>query len=258
MLLKKNFFLLESANNSKIKHGFFTRLNGFSKKEFNSLNCSVSNGDNRKLVLKNREVALKKLKLSKKKLILHNQTHSSKVIRNNKNNLNKKINADGMITSLEDVALGILTADCAPIFIYDNKNKFICCLHSGWRGTLNNISKNAIKLFNKYNIKSTNLEAIIGPCLGVKKYEVDKIFERKFIKKNLEYSKFFKNKNKTKSFFNLRGIIKYQLQQLGLKKIHNIDQDTYNNQSLFFSHRRSTHNGESLSGRLINIISLKG
>lgn len=256
MLIKKNFFSIKSTNNDKIKHGFFTRLNGFSKKQFKSLNCSLSNGDERKIVLKNRELALKKLKLEKKKLILINQTHSSKVIRVNKNNLNKKNNADGMITSLEDVVLGILTADCAPIFIYDNKKKFICCLHSGWKGALNNISKNAIKLFDKYNIKNTDLVAIIGPCIGAKNYEVSKTFERKFIKKNLEYSKFFRRKNKTKSFFNLRGIIKYQLKQLGLKKIHNVGLDTYNNKSLFFSHRRSTHKGETSSGRLINIISL--
>ena len=58
-------------------------------------------------------------------------------------NINKKIEADGMMTSLNNVVLGVLTADCAPIFIYDNKKKFVCCLHSGWKGTLKNISKNA-------------------------------------------------------------------------------------------------------------------
>ena len=78
----------------------------------------------------------------------------------------------------------------------------------------------------------------------------------KFIKKNIDYGIFFKNKNKTKSFFNLRGLIKYQLQELGLKKIYCVNLDTYNNESLFFSHRRSTHKGIKSSGRLINIISL--
>ena len=129
-------------------------------------------------------------------------------------------------------------------------------MHSGWRGTLNNISRNAVKIFKKNNIKSTDLIAIIGPCLGAKNFEVDNDFKRKFIKKNLEYSKFFRSKNKTKSFFNLRGIIIYQLHQLGLKKIYNIKRDTYNNESLFFSHRRSMHKGIKSSGRLINIISL--
>jgi len=253
MVLNKNYF---SINKKKIKHGFFTRLNGFSKKQFESLNCSISNGDNKKLVYKNRFIALKNLQINKKKLILIKQTHSSKVIRINKNNINKKLEADGMLTSLNDVVLGILTADCAPIFIYDKKYKFVCCLHSGWKGTLNNISKNAVKFFDKQNIKRDSLIAIIGPCLGAKNYEVDKNFEKKFLNKNNRYSKFFRNKSNSKYFFNLRGVIKYQLKELGLKRIYNINRDTYSNESLFFSHRRSTHKNQKSTGRLINLISL--
>ena len=136
MSLNKNYY---SIKNTKINHGFFNRLHGFSKKEFKSLNCSLSNGDNKKLVYKNRLKALRQLKLHKKKLILINQIHSSRVIKITKSNLNKKIEADGIITSLSNVVLGILTADCAPIFIYDNKARFVCCLHSGWKGALKNI-----------------------------------------------------------------------------------------------------------------------
>ena len=249
----KNFFFIK---NSPAKHGFFTRLYGLSKKQFSSLNCSSSNEDNKKNVNGNRLIAIKNLNLNKKKLILIKQTHSSKVIRINKANLDQKIEADGIITSLNNVVLGILTADCAPIFIYDDKNKFVCNLHSGWKGSLNNISKNAIKLFDEYNIKRKNLIAIVGPCLGAKNYEVDKNFQQKFIKKNLKYAKFFRNKNAIKSYFNLRALINYQLSELGLKKIHNINRDTYSNDNLFFSHRRATHKGQKTTGRLINLISL--
>ena len=253
MYLKKNFFFIK---NSKIQHGFFTRQNGFSKKKFRSLNCSISNGDNKKIVLKNRSIAMTNLNLDKKKLILAKQTHSSKVIIVNKNNLNKNLEADGMITSLNNIVLGILTADCAPIFIYDNQKKFICCLHSGWKGTLNNIAKKGVNLFDKYDVKRSSLIAIIGPCLGASNYEVDKNFERKFIKKNIRYSKFFRNKNNNKSYFSLRGLINYQLQELKIGKIYNINKDTYNNKSLFFSHRRSFKKGIKTTGRLINLISL--
>jgi YfiH family protein len=199
---------------------------------------------------------MKNLNLDKKKLILIKQTHSSKVIRINKNNLNQILEADGVITSLNNVVLGILTADCAPIIIYDDKNKFICNLHSGWKGSLNNISKNAIKLFDKYNIKRKNLTAIIGPCLGANNYEVDKKFQKKFINKNIKYAKFFRSKNKNKSYFNLRALINFQLTELNLKKIYNINMDTYSNDNLFFSHRRATHKGLKSTGRLINLISL--
>jgi len=249
----KNFFFIK---NSPAKHGFFTRLDGLSKKQFRSLNCSSSNDDDKKNVYENRLIAIKNLNLNKKKLILITQTHSSKVIRITKNNLDKNIKADGMITSLNNVILGILTADCAPVIIYDDKNKFVCNLHSGWKGSLNNISQTAIKLFDKYQIKRKNLTAIVGPCLGAKNYEVDKNFQRMFIQKNIKYSKFFRYKNKKKSYFNLRALINYQLSELGLKKIYNINRDTYSSENLFFSHRRSTHKGGETTGRLINLISL--
>ena len=254
MSLNKYFLSIKITNN-KIKHGFFTKLGGYSTNEFKSLNCSASNGDNKKIVFQNRQFALKKLNLDKKKLILIKQTHSSKVVRITNKNLNKKIEADGMITSLNNIVLGVLTADCAPIFIYDTKNKFICCLHSGWRGSLNNISQNAINHFDRYNININSLVAIIGPCLGAKNYEVDKYFEKKFKEKNIKYSKFFKHKNKSKSYFNLRNLIKFQLKELGINKIYSINRDTYSNESIFFSHRRSTHKGKKCSGRLINLIS---
>ena len=249
----KNFFFIKQSH---LKHGFFTRLDGLSKKQFRSLNCSSSNDDDKKNVVENRLIAIKNLNLNKKKLILITQTHSSKVIRITKNNLDKNIEADGVITSLNDVVLGILTADCAPVIIYDDKNKFVCNLHSGWKGSLNNISQKAIKLFDKYKIKGKNLSAIVGPCLGVKNYEVDKKFEKRFIKKDVRYAKFFQYKNKQKSYFNLRALINFQLSELGLKQIYNINRDTYSNDNLFFSHRRATHKGQKTTGRLINLISL--
>ena len=63
-------------------------------------------------------------------------------------------------------------------------------------------------------------------------------------------------KNAIKSYFNLRALINYQLSELGLKKIHNINRDTYSNDNLFFSHRRATHKRQKTTGRLINLISL--
>ena len=91
----KNFFYIKK---SPLKHGFFTRLNGLSKKQFKSLNCSSSNDDNKNTVYRNRLIATNNLNLNKKKLILIKQTHSSKIIIITKNNLDKSIEADGVIT----------------------------------------------------------------------------------------------------------------------------------------------------------------
>ena len=78
---------------------------------------------------------VKKLNASPKNLILLNQIHSSKYyFINKKNKINKKFKGDALITNLKKVAIGILTADCVPILIYDKKLKIVSAIHAGWRG----------------------------------------------------------------------------------------------------------------------------
>ena len=144
MELKKKFYS-KNYSKSKIKFGFFTRFGGLSKNNYSSLNCSLSSGDNKKLVKENINIALKKIHLEKSSLKTVKQIHSNKVLEITNNNLNKKIECDGMITQDTNISLAILTADCCPIFIFDIESKFIACLHAGWKGVYKNIAKNALK-----------------------------------------------------------------------------------------------------------------
>jgi len=222
------------------------------------LNCSLSSGDNKKLVKQNINIALKKLNLEKSSLKTVKQIHSNKVLEINNNNLNNKIECDGMITQNTNISLGILTADCCPIFIFDIDSKFISCLHAGWRGVYKNIVKNALKKINKIQPNNKKIRSIIGPCLDRDHFEVDKIFKLKFIKKNPLYNSFFENiLGSNKSLFNMRALIKYQLRDVNINNIEDIREDTYSNVELFFSHRRSTHLQNLPTGRMINIIGFK-
>ena len=237
--------------------GFFTSKGGISKGDFNSLNCSKSNDDKKNNVSKNIKIALNALGIEKKKLKLINQIHSNKIFFINNNNLNKDIYGDGLITENKNIALGILTADCAPIFIFDKKKSIVCCLHSGWKGALNNIVSKGIKKIKRKKIKSQNIIVIVGPCLGFNNFEVDKKFKLKFIKKNKSYQKFFKSKNRNKDIFDLRNLINFQISKEGINNVFNIRKDTYKNSHIFFSHRRATHQNKIQTGRMINIISLR-
>ena len=254
--MSKNFINLKKLE-KKIHIGFFTSKGGVSKGDYDSLNCGNNNFDNKKNVRKNINTALDNLGIGNKALKLITQIHSNKIYSINKNNYRKKLRGDGLFTSDKTIALGVLTADCAPIFIFDIKKGIICCLHSGWKGTLNNIDENCIKKLENRKVIKNNVVAIIGPCLGFKNFEVDRDFKQKFIRKNQSYYKFFKKKNKNKDLFNLRGIINYQLKKEGIKNIYNINRDTYRNSGFFFSHRRSKHQNKINTGRMINIISLK-
>ncbi len=254
--MKKNF--IDIKNIKKIINiGFFTSKGGVSKGDYYSLNCSKNNEDRKNNVLKNINTAIKQLSIEDKKLKLINQIHSKKTFVINNNNSNIEFYGDGLITKNKNIALGILTADCVPIFIFDLQKSIICGLHSGWKGGLLNIAKEGIKKIKNKKIENKNIIAVVGPCLGFNNFEVDKKFKFKFKKKNSNYLKFFKYKNRNKDLFNLRGLINYQIKAEGINKIYNINRDTYKNSDIFFSHRRSTHQNKIKTGRMINIISFK-
>ena len=253
-MTNKNFLTVKKLSN-KFNFAFFKSKGGVSRGSFYSLNCSKVVGDKTKNVEKNIKIALGNLLISKNKIKLINQVHSNKIFFINKNNFNKEFYGDGLVTNEKNIAIGVLTADCAPVFLFDIEKKLICCLHAGWKGALTNICREGIRTFVNKKIKSKNVIAVIGPCLGFKNFEVDKKFKLKFIEKDSKYFKFFKYKNKNKDLFNLRALLNYQINAEGIINIYNLRKDTYKYSKDFFSHRRMTHQKKSKTGRMVNIIS---
>ena len=239
-----------------VKHCFFSRNSGFSKGIYNSLNCGFGSKDNKSNIKKNLLKVSKFLNIKQNNLKLMHQTHSAKVIFINKKNLKKNnFRSDALLTDQSAVGLAVLTADCVPIIIIDKKNKIIGCIHAGWKGALKGVVENTIKILNKKN-KHTNIIAGVGPCIGRNSYEVSKYFKKKFDKiKN--YRQFFKSKNNKKDLFNLRKFVNYKLKISGVKKIDNINLDTFKNTNLFFSYRKSVLNKENDYGRCISTIVLE-
>ena len=250
--------MLKSKKLSKykeIKHGFFNRKGGKSKGIYKSLNCGKGSLDSSKVINTNLKIACQKISTSYKKLILLHQIHSNKfhylkekVLKNK-----KKIIGDALITREKKIVIGILTADCVPVLIYDKKEKIISAIHAGWRGAYKGIVMKVVKFLLKNGSESKNLVAAIGPCISQKNYEIKSDFETKFLKKNKKNAIFFK-KIKNKTYFSLNKYVYYQLRSLGLKKIDIIYKDTYNPNNNFFSARRSIHNKENDYGRNISII----
>tara|TARA_B100000965_G_scaffold200998_1_gene167798 strand:+ start:26 stop:589 length:564 start_codon:yes stop_codon:yes gene_type:complete len=183
------------------------------------------------------------------------QTHSNKVLIINKRNKDlKKFKSDALITKLKGVALGVVTADCVPIILYDVKNQIIACIHAGWKGASSGIIENTFKKFKKINSKN-KIFASIGPCIGKKSYEVDIDFYKKFIFKSKKNKKYFLKKNDNKKLFNLRKYVNDKLAKLNVKVDH-VNFDTFRQKSRFFSYRRSQKLKEKDYGRCISVISL--
>ena len=238
-----------------LKHCFFSRKNGFSTGIYKSLNCGTGSNDNRENVSKNLEFVSQKIGCDKKSLITLNQTHSNKVVYfENENSVKNKLNGDAIVTRIKNIGIGILTADCAPILIYDPQKKIIGCIHSGWKGAVNGIIKNTIKKFIELNSNVNDLIAVVGPCINKKNYEVKNDFYKKFISKNDNYDKFFDKVDSNKYFFDLRNFINKEISNLNIKNIENIEMDTVSNKDFFYSYRRSRINKEPDYGRCISVI----
>ena len=158
------FFSKRLKKIKKIKHCFFSRKNGFSKGIYESLNCGKGSKDNKKNIKKNLNFVAKKMNVKKNRLILMNQTHSNKVIELTKSNYKKKIRADAIVTKMKGIAIGVLTADCVPIILYDDRNKIIGCIHAGWRGAYSDIIKNTINKIKRLN-SNNKIYASVGLVL---------------------------------------------------------------------------------------------
>ena len=133
-----------------LKHGFFNRNGGLSSGLYKSLNCGFGSYDKKKNIQKNIKIVCKKIGCSNKKLVLLHQVHSNKfIVINNNYNFKKKIKSDASITNVKNIALGVLTADCVPILIYDKQLKIISAVHAGWKGAYKGIVPKVINFFLK-------------------------------------------------------------------------------------------------------------
>jgi YfiH family protein len=163
--------------------------------------------------------------------------------------------ADAIVTTLEKVVIGVFTADCAPIFLYDEVKKIVAVIHAGWKGAKNGVIKSTIAAMKK--LGAQNIVALIGPMIQQKSYEVSQEFFDDFTSKNDGNKIFFRDTNKAgKHMFDLPSYVEKKLREEGIFEIRNSGIDTYENEKEFFSYRRSTHRAESDCGRNISVIAL--
>ena len=240
---------------SEIEHSFFSRLGGKSNGIYKGLSCAPGSSDDKKNISKNIILVQKKIKSGLNKIVLLNQIHSNKFFYIDKTSkLNhKKFTGDALVTNKSNTPIAVLTADCAPILIFDNNKKTIAAIHAGWKGAYNEIIKKVIKFMIKKGSSAKDIIAVVGPCISINNYEVKQDFIKKFIKKDPKTKVFFK-KVRNKNYFDLSKYITHQLKSLNVKKIEVINKDTFDTKNNFFSARRSISRNENDYGRNISVI----
>jgi len=206
------------------------------------------------------EKSMLKQGFSNQKVLFVNQIHSAEVCVidapqkiHGDQNLPK---ADALVSNLSNVVLGVVTADCAPILLFDEAEKIIAATHAGWRGA--KLGVVASTVLQMKNLGAKNISAIIGPTIQQNSYEVSPDFFDDFMNEDSDNKKFFINgTNPNKYLFDLPAYVEKKLHQAGIKKIENQKIDTYKNEKSFFSFRRSTHQNQQDCGRNIAVITIE-
>lgn len=183
-----------------------------------------------------KEEVIKKFEENGFKLLTAHQIHSSKVIKVGKNSKEKVI-CDGLLTDDRGLFIGVKTADCLPILIFESEKKVAGAIHAGWKGTLKEVALEGIKrMEEEFGSNPRELIAILGPCISVCCYEIGSDVERILLSSFPESIE----RRGRKSYFDLRRANKNLLLKGGLKEenIYEIPLCTMCEEDLFFSHRR--------------------
>jgi len=243
------------VDNIKTPHGFFTRQGGASAGLYDSLNCGAGSDDDPAHVREN----LKRVKetLGAAHLQTLHQIHSATCVEVTKPwALDERPQADAMITCVPGMALGVLTADCAPVLF--EGGGMVAAAHAGWKGALNGVLDAVIDAFKDNCVKPHNISAAIGPCVGPNSYEVSDDFAAPFVVLSTDNQRFFRAAPREGHLmFDLPGYCRARLEGLGVANVLAEGSDTLREEGRFFSYRRATHNNAPDYGRQISVIVIK-
>lgn len=244
------------AGMPRVRHAFLTREGGVSEGAFASLNCGYGSGDDKERVRENRRRALAEAAPDGASLLTLYQVHSARVAVVEAP-WTRAPEMDAMVTRTPGVALGILTADCAPVLLADEEAGVIGAAHAGWRGTLAGVLEATVAAMARLGARPKRIRAAIGPTIQKDSYEVGPDFPAPFLAQDPANARFFRPA-RDRHLFDLPGYAAARLAAQGLGHVAIMPDDTCSDADRFFSYRRATLEGGREYGRLLSLIALEG
>ncbi len=241
-----------------IRHGFFTREGGVSAGIYESLNCGPGSADDARSVAENRSRAMAQLDLPAEALVTVYQVHSPDVVVVDGPWPGEAPRADAMVTTRPGLALGVLTADCAPVLLADGRAGVVAAAHAGWKGAVGGVLDNTVAKMVQLGARKSTIVAAVGPCIGQRSYEVGAEFPAPFLAEDAANADFFAPAPRDgRHLFDLPGYVSRRLARLGVTEVTRVPADTCRDEGRFFSYRRATLRGERDYGRQLSVIVLE-
>jgi YfiH family protein len=233
-----------------VRHGFFGREGGVSVGAYASLNCSFSGGDDENIVLRNRGLVAQAMGVQPELLLGVKQVHGIEVVDVTAPwAIGAGPAADAMVTALPGLALGVITADCAPVLFAGGG--VVGAAHAGWRGAVAGVLEATVALMRAKGAES--IVAAIGPCIHQASYEVGADLRDAVLARTTADARFFVAGREGHWWFDLPGYCAARLRAIGVEA-DVMAQDTCAQEQKYFSHRRRSLRGEAAIGHQISVV----
>ncbi len=209
-------------------------------------NFSFNVGDDEAHVTASRSQFLGEIHCSGESLAIPRQVHGRIVVRADHPGLYDS--CDGLVTRRRGICLGVLFADCVPLFFFDPVRRAVAAVHAGWRGTAGRIAVAAVETMREECGSSPgDLEVFVGPAAGACCYEVSHHVADAFDRRDVR-------NDGGRLFLDLKGANARQLADAGVSAGRvQIHPSCTIEEPQFHSHRRDG----AQSGRLLGVIALK-
>ena len=164
-----------------------TRHGGYSQGSYGAFNINRYCGDDPQAIAQNREALCQLLGVDDDRLLMPHQVHLTEVVKVDEAFLRLSADerqqrfegVDALMTDVGRVCIGVSTADCIPVLLYDPVHHAVCAIHAGWRGTVQRIGEAAVdKMSKAYGSQPQDLKVQIGPGISLDSFEVgDEVYE---------------------------------------------------------------------------------
>ena len=158
-----------------------TRHGGFSRGNYGEFNVNRYCGDAPEAIRQNRRLLSLKLGVTDDRIVMSHQVHGVQIRKITLGFLYASVDeqtarlegVDALMTNVHGVCIGVSTADCIPIIIYDPQHEAVCAVHAGWRGTVQRIAREAmLAMITEYGSNPSQLQVVIGPGISMEAFEV--------------------------------------------------------------------------------------
>lgn len=223
--------------------GFSTRHGGLSEAPYSSLNLGLSTGDNSDTVAQNRRRLFESLGFAADRLAIAGQVHGDRIKVVTEAGLFPGY--DAMVTDVSGLLLCISAADCAAVLLADARAGILGACHSGWRGTVANITGQTVAAMQQKGAVPSQIRAYVSPCISARNFEVGPEVAAQF-----DPAFVLHPPGKPRPHVDLKGVLRAQLEAAGVTAIEISPHCTYGETDRFFSYRAE----DGTTGRMMGFI----